>query len=85
MMFLWACERFQIDLVSYECEAEATKRVRLDRTEEFSQVTLRPQIVIRGCDEARVRRAVNTARKYSLIAESVRCPVLLEPAITIVE
>jgi organic hydroperoxide reductase OsmC/OhrA len=85
MMFIWACERFKIDLVSYECEAEGTKRVRLDQTEEFSQIVLRPHIVARGCDEARVRRAVQLARKYSLIAESVRCPVTVEPAITIVE
>jgi organic hydroperoxide reductase OsmC/OhrA len=85
MMFIWACERFKIELVSYECEAEGTKRVRLDRTEEFSQVVLRPRIVARGCDEARVSRAVQMARKYSLIAESVRCPVTIEPAITIVE
>ena len=85
MMFIWACERFRIDLVSYECEAEATKRVRLDRTEEFTQVVLRPHIVVRGCDQARVERALHLARKYSLIAESVRCPVLIEPAVTIVE
>jgi organic hydroperoxide reductase OsmC/OhrA len=85
MMFLWACERFKIDLLSYECEAEGTKRVRLDQTEEFTQVVLRPQIVARGCDEARVQRALGSARKYSLIAESVRCPVVIEPAIAIVE
>lgn len=85
MMFIWACERFKIDLVSYECEAEGTKRVRLDQTEEFSQVVLRPRIAARGCDEARVQRALQLARKYSLIAESMRCPVTVEPAIAIVE
>ena len=85
MMFIWACERFKIDLVSYECEAEGTKRVRLDKTEEFTQVVLRPRIVARSCDEARVERALHLARKYSLIAESVRCPVTVEPAITMVE
>ena len=85
MMFIWACERFKIDLVSYECEAEGFKQVRLDQTEEFSQVILRPNIVARGSDESRVRRAVQSARKYSLIAESIRCPVTVEPTITIVE
>ena len=85
MMFIWACERLRIELVSYECEAEGTKRVRLDKSEEFSQVVLRPRIVARGCDEARVQRALQSARKYSLIAESVRCPVTIEPAITIEE
>ena len=83
MMFIWACERFKIDLVSYECEAEGTKQVHLDQTEEFVQVTLRPRIVARGADERRVQRAVDSARKYSLIAESIRCPVIIEPQITI--
>jgi len=85
LMFIWACERFKIDLVAYECEAEGFKQVRLDQTEEFSQVILRPRITARGCDEQRVRRAVGSARKYSLIAESVRCPVIVEPEIIIVE
>jgi organic hydroperoxide reductase OsmC/OhrA len=85
MMFIWACERLKIDLVSYECEAEGFKQVHLDQTEEFSQVILRPRIVARGGDERRVQRAVQSARKYSLIAESVRCPVVIEPTITIVE
>jgi len=85
MVFIWACERFKIDLVSYECEAEGFKQVRLDQTEEFSQVILRPNIVARGSDESRVLRAVQSARKYSLIAESIRCPVTVEPTITIVE
>jgi organic hydroperoxide reductase OsmC/OhrA len=85
MMFIWACERFRIDLVSYECEAEGRKQVRLDQTEEFIQVTLRPRIAARGTDERRVQRAIASARKYSLIAESIRCPVIIEPQITLLE
>jgi hypothetical protein len=45
MMFLWSAERFKLDLVSYECRAEGTKLVELDRTEIFTEVTLRPRIV----------------------------------------
>ncbi len=43
MMFLWACERFKIDLVSYDCHAEGTKQIALDRTETFTRVVLRPR------------------------------------------
>jgi organic hydroperoxide reductase OsmC/OhrA len=85
MMFIWACERFQIDLVSYECEAEGFKQIHLDQTEEFVRVILRPRIVVRAGDERRVQRALQSARKYSLIAESVRCPVVIEPTIAIIE
>ena len=52
MMFLWTAERFRLDLVSYECEAEGTKLIELNRTEIFTSVRLRPRIVLRARDEA---------------------------------
>ena len=48
MMFLWTTERFKLDLVSYECEAEGTKLIELDRTEIFTLVTLRLKIILRA-------------------------------------
>ncbi len=85
MMFIWSCERLKVDLVSYECEALGYKRILLDRTEEFERVVLRPRIVVRGTPAARVRRALESAQKYSLMAASVRCPVEIEPEITVLE
>jgi len=89
MMFLWAAERFKLDLVSYECYAEGTKLIELDRTEIFTQIVLRPVIVV-GADgqdkaavEKRVRRALESARKYSLVANSVKSEIIVEPEITI--
>ena len=38
MMFIWAVERFKLDLVSYDCDAEGTKLIELDRTEIFTSV-----------------------------------------------
>src|SRR5512144_2660128 len=29
MMFIWACERFKIDLVDYNCRVEGTKLIEL--------------------------------------------------------
>ncbi len=85
MMFIWTAERFQLDLVSYECRAEGTKLIELDRTEIFTRVVLRPGIVVR-CDlsrkeivEKRVARALETAQKYSLVANSVKSQILIEP------
>lgn len=90
MMFLWTTERFKLDLVSYECEAEGTKLIELDRTEIFTSVTLRPRIVLRTHGEEqsaldkRVRRALESAQKYSLVANSIKSPVCVEPVIEIV-
>ena len=89
MMFIWAAERFKLNLVSYDCYAEGTKLIELDRTEIFTQVVLRPVIVV-GADgqdkaalEKRVRRALESAQKYSLVANSIQSEIIIEPEITI--
>jgi organic hydroperoxide reductase OsmC/OhrA len=83
MMFLWACERFKIDLVSYECQGEGTKKIDLDRTELFTDVVLRPRIVVRGGDAKRVGRAIQSAIKYSLVANSIKSQLTVEPTVII--
>lgn len=84
MMFLWAAERFKLDLLSYECRAEGEKKIELDRTEIFTKVTLWPRIRVSNADERRVKRALQSATKYSLIANSIKGEVIVEPQITIV-
>jgi len=89
MMFIWAAERFKLNLVSYDCYAEGTKLIELDRTEIFTQLALRPKIVVRadGQDKAavekRVRRALESAQKYSLVANSVKSEIIVEPEVSI--
>ncbi len=85
MMFLWACERFKIPLVSYECRAEGTKVVELDRTELFTRLVFHPHIRVKDCDEHRVRRALQSAQKYSLVANSIKSEIVIEPSIELVE
>ena len=83
LMFIWSVERLKIDLVSYTCVAEGHVEEFLDRTSTFDKVTLRPRIVVRGCDEERVRRALELATKYSLVWQSIKANVTLEPDIVI--
>ena len=91
MMFLWSAERFKLDLISYECEAEGTKVIELDRTEIFTSVALRPRIVLRGKGEQRAtieeraRRALQSAQRYSLVANSVKSEIRVDPMIEIVK
>ena len=56
MMFIWATERFRLDLQSYDCRAEGTKLIELDRTETFTHLRLWPRIVIRAGAEPPSRR-----------------------------
>ncbi len=90
LMFLWSCERLKIALVSYQCRAEGTKLIELDKTEVFSKVRLVPEIVVKAGDEAqstmqrRIRRALQSAQKYSLVANSIKSEVIVEPEIRII-
>ena len=90
MMFIWATERFRLNLLSYECRVEGTKLIELDRTEIFTHLRFWPEIRISAGEEApevvmaRTERALKAARKYSLVANSVKSEVIIEPRIEIV-
>ncbi len=91
MMFIWAAERFRIPLLSYECRTEGTKLIELDRTEIFTRLDFRPKIRVAAQGEqasvmeARVRRALQAAQKYSLVANSVKSEIVVDPEIVIEE
>jgi organic hydroperoxide reductase OsmC/OhrA len=91
MMFVWATERFKLKLLSYECRTEGTKLIELDRTESFTRLLFRPVIRIaaggepRATIEARTRKALQAAQKYSLVANSVKSEIVVEPEIIIEE
>ncbi len=91
MMFIWAAERFKLKLLSYECRSEGTKLIELDRTEIFTRLHFRPVIRIaaagesRAAIEARTSRALRAAQKYSLVANSVKSEIVVEPEVIIEE
>src|SRR5512136_2703405 len=91
MMFIWAAERFKLKLRSYECRTEGTKLIELDRTEIFTRLVFRPRIRIgaggeaKDVIEARTRRALQAAQKYSLVANSVKSEIVVEPELVIEE
>jgi len=82
LMFIWAVERLKIDLVSYECEAVGHVNEFLDRTSTFNRVILRPRIEVKNCGEKDIKRALILAKKYSLIWQSIKAEVELEPEIS---
>jgi organic hydroperoxide reductase OsmC/OhrA len=90
MMFIWTTERFKLRLISYNCRAEGTKRIELDLTEIFTHLRFWPKIRVAAGDEdpevvrARTERALQAARKYSLVANSVKSEIIIEPEIEIV-
>jgi len=89
LMFIWATERFKLKLISYECRTEGTKLIELDRTEIFTRLHFRPVIRVAAGNEpkdvveARVRRALQAAQKYSLVANSVKSEIVVEPDVLV--
>jgi organic hydroperoxide reductase OsmC/OhrA len=90
MMFIWATERFKLDLQSYQCRAEGTKLIELDRTEIFTEVKLWPHIRVAANGakpeviEARIQKALQSAQKYSLVANSVKSEIIVAPTIEVI-
>ncbi len=90
LMFIWAAERFKLKLMAYDCRVEGTKLIELDRTEIFTHLRFWPKIRVAAGDEdpkiveARTRRALQSAQKYSLVANSVKSEIVIEPQIEIV-
>jgi len=90
MMFIWAAERFKLKLLSYECRAEGTKLIELDRTEIFTHLRFWPVIRVSAGDEnpaaveGRIRRALQSAQKYSLVANSVKSEIIIDPKVEVV-
>ena len=85
MMVLWAMKRFKLELVSLECMAKGEVEECLDKTSWFKRVVLRHHIVVRGGSESIVERALQMARKYSTIAESVKSEIVIEAEIKVVK
>ena len=83
LMFLWACERYKINLISYSCQAEGTKQIFLDKTEKFTFIVLKPSIVIKNSSLDRVKKALQSAQKYSLISNSITGRLSIEPTFKI--
>jgi len=89
LMFIWATERFKLNLLSYTCRAEGAKLIELDRTEIFTHIRLWPVIQIAAGEDdpavvqARARRALQSALKYSLVANSVKSEIEVEPTIEV--
>lgn len=83
LMFIWSVERLKIELISYTCEAEGHVEEFFDKTSTFDYVTLNPKIVVKGCSEERVHRALELAEKYSLVWQSIKAKIELKPDIMI--
>jgi uncharacterized OsmC-like protein len=85
MMVIWAAERFRLNLVSLECEAEGELEEFIDRTSWFKKMILYPKIVVKDKSTELVQRALDMALKYSTINQSLKSEIIIKPEIVIQE
>lgn len=80
LSFLAVAARARIDVVRYEDSAEAVMPED-DPPLRITAIRLRPRIIVRGPGvEQRLRRLVDLAHRECFIANSLSCPVTVEPA-----
>ena len=83
MMVVWVAERFKMDLLSFECEAEGEVEEFLDRTSWFKKIVLYPKLSVRGKSREVVLRALDMALKYSTINQTLKSEIVIQPTIEI--
>lgn len=84
LSYLACCARARIEVLSYADDAEGTMLEDGKGGGYFSQVILRPKVLIANPDKAEhARRLHGTAHKVCFIANSVNFDVLNEPEITV--
>jgi len=84
IMFIWATERFKINLVLFECEATGKVTEFMDKTSIFKEILLKLKIVARDTTPEKIKSVIKAARKYSLVAESIKSETKIEPEIKII-
>jgi len=56
----------------------------MDKTSVFKEILLKLKIVARDTTPEKINSALKSARKYSLVAESIKAEVKIEPEIKII-
>jgi len=84
MMFIWAAERFKINLTLFECDAVGKVNEFIDKTSAFKEIVLKLKITAKDTSVEKIKNAIKSAKKYSLIAESIKADIKIEPEIKII-
>jgi organic hydroperoxide reductase OsmC/OhrA len=83
LSFLALAGRAGVTVLAYDDHADGTLAIA-DKKMRMTEVRLRPRITIAaGADDAKARELVHTAHENCFIANSVACPVHVEPTIVV--
>ncbi len=83
LTYLALCARARIDVKSYSDDASGTLRLTADGGGEFTEVVLRPKVIIGDrLHIEKARRFHHEVHKYCFIARSVNFPVKCDPEVS---
>jgi organic hydroperoxide reductase OsmC/OhrA len=81
LSFLARAARMRLQVLGYEDEAEASMDMD-DPPARINRIVLRPRITVAaGCDEAKVRKAVDGAHRDCFVANALSCEMVIEPTV----
>ena len=84
LTYLALCARARITVLAYTDEATGTLALTRDGGGQFTEVVLRPEVIVAEASMIDKARALHAAaHKYCFIASSVNFPVRHEPAVTV--
>jgi peroxiredoxin-like protein len=86
LTFFWLIEGKNIDVVSYQSEAEGVSKIASDREFRFTKIVLKPIIVISNNDDLpKVEDAIKKLENWCCVSNSTKAEVIIEPEIKVEE
>jgi peroxiredoxin-like protein len=84
LTFFWLLKDMDVDVQSYESEAEGISQIASGGIFRFTKITLKPRIIIsKEEDMSKVEEAVKKLDDWCCVSNSVKAEVLIEPTIEI--
>jgi organic hydroperoxide reductase OsmC/OhrA len=84
LSFLAVAARKRLDVIEYEDRAEGFMPEN-DKPVRITRILLKPRIVVKGADEAAVKKAVEIGHHECYIANSLKTDIQVEPEIVILK
>jgi peroxiredoxin-like protein len=79
--FLSFAERAKLALASYSSTAEGTLEL-VEGSFRFTRIVLKPQVHVQADQVEQARKLMHDAHAKCLVSNSMRCEVIVEPAVT---
>lgn len=86
LTFFWLLRNDNVDIVSYESEAEGTSQITKGGIFRFTKITIKPKITIKnGGDKLVIKDAIKKLDDWCCVSNSTKADVIIEAEIIVKE